>query len=82
MKLFIADSAKHLRRNLMKHGCEIGWHETYAFADGERGYRLKETVRRERVALIASVLPNPESLFEISAVHRLFRENGAGRRRS
>jgi len=77
MKLFIAGSAKHLRRNLIKCGCEIGRYESYAFADGERAYRLREKVRGERVALIASVLPNPESLFEISAVHRLFRENGA-----
>ena len=77
MKLFIADSAKHLRRNLIKYGCEIGRYESYAFADGERGYRLRENVRGERVVLIASVLPNPESLFEISALHRLLRENGA-----
>ena len=77
MKLFIADSAKHLRRNLTRYGCEIGRYESYAFADGERGYRLRESVRGERVGLIASVLPNPESLFEISALHHLLRENGA-----
>jgi ribose-phosphate pyrophosphokinase len=77
MKFFIADSAKHLRRNLIRFGCEIGQHESYAFADGERGYRLRENVRGKRVALLASVLPNPESLFEISALHRLIRENGA-----
>jgi ribose-phosphate pyrophosphokinase len=77
MKLFIGDSAKHLRRNLRKYGAEAGRYESYAFADGERAYRLRENVRGERVALIASVLPNPESLFEISAVHHLLRENGA-----
>ncbi len=77
MKLFIAGSAKHLGRNFAKCGCEIGQHKSYVFADGERGYRLGESVRGKRVALIASVLPNPESLFEISAVLRLFRENGA-----
>ncbi len=77
MKVFIADSAKHLTRNLTKYGCEIGRYESYMFADSELGYRLSENVRGKRVALVASVLPNPESLFEISAVHRLFRENGA-----
>jgi len=77
MKLFIADSAKHLRQNLKKCGCEIGRYESYAFADGERGYCLRGNVREESVALIASVLPNPESLFEISAVHHLLLENGA-----
>ena len=77
MKLFIADSAKHLRRNLIKHGCKIGRYETFAFADGERGYRLEESVRGKKVALLASVLPDPESLFEITAVHYLLKENAA-----
>ncbi|HVP78610.1 MAG TPA: ribose-phosphate diphosphokinase [Thermodesulfobacteriota bacterium] len=77
MKLFIGDSAKHLRQNLIRDGCKIGRYESYAFADGERGYRLRESVEGERVGLIASVLPNPESLFEISALHHLLRENGA-----
>jgi len=76
MKLFIADSAKHLRQNFKRYGCEIERYDSYAFADGERGYRLRENVRGERVVLIASVLPNPESLFEILALHRLLRENG------
>ena len=77
MKLFIADSAKHLRRNLIEYGCGIRRYESYAFADGERGYRLRENVRGEWVVLIGSVLPNPESLFEISALYQLFLENGA-----
>jgi ribose-phosphate pyrophosphokinase len=77
MRLFIADSAKHLRQKFKKCGCEIGRYESYAFADGERGYRLSENVRGERVVLVAPVLPNPTSLFEILALHRLFRENGA-----
>jgi ribose-phosphate pyrophosphokinase len=77
MKLFISDSAKHLSRRLKKYGCEIGKYDSYAFADGERGYRLRENVRRKSVALVASVLPNPESLFEIMALHRLFLENGS-----
>jgi ribose-phosphate pyrophosphokinase len=77
MKIFLADSAKHLKKTIKKYGCEAGQYESYAFADGERGYRLRETVRGESVALIASVLPNPESLFEILALHRLVCENGA-----
>jgi ribose-phosphate pyrophosphokinase len=77
MKVFIADSAKHLRQNLKKYGCEIGQYECYAFADGERGYRLRGNVRGKSVALIASVLPNPDSLFEILALHRLVVENGS-----
>jgi len=77
IQLFFADSAKHLRRNFRKFGCKIGQVESYAFTDGERGYRLRGSVRGERVALIASVLPNPDSFFEILALHRLLQENGA-----
>jgi ribose-phosphate pyrophosphokinase len=77
MKLFLADSARHLEGNIRKHGFEIGRYESYVFADGERGYRLTESVRRESVVLIASVLPDPGSLFEILAFHRLVSENGA-----
>jgi ribose-phosphate pyrophosphokinase len=77
MKLFLAETAKHLRRNLKKYGCETAQYESYGFADGERGYRLKESVRGESVVLIASILPNPGSLFEIMVLHHLALENGA-----
>lgn len=77
MKLFIAESAKHLARNVKKYGFEIGRHESYVFADGERGYRLKEDIGEQSVVFIGSVIPNPESLFEILAFHRLARDNGA-----
>jgi ribose-phosphate pyrophosphokinase len=78
MKLFFADSAKHLKQNLKKIGCDIGQYESYVFADGERGYRLRENVRGKWVTIVASILPNPGSLFEITALHRLALENGAG----
>ncbi len=77
MKLFLADSAKHLARNIKKYGFEIGHYESYAFADGERGYRLRQDIRGESVVFIGSILPNPESLFEILAFHRLASDNGA-----
>jgi ribose-phosphate pyrophosphokinase len=77
MKLLLADSAKHLRQKLRKFRCKIEQYDSYTFADGERGFRLKENVRGESVALIASILPNPESLFEIMALHHLVNENGA-----
>ena len=77
MKLFVADSANHLKKNLKKYGCEIAKYESYAFADGEHGYRLKENVRGKSVAIIASILPNPGSLFEIMVLHHLALENGA-----
>jgi ribose-phosphate pyrophosphokinase len=77
MKLLLAETAKHLRRNLKKYGCEIVPYESYGYADGERGYHLKDSVRGESVVLIASLLPNPGSLFEIMALHHLSLENGA-----
>lgn len=77
MKLFLANSAKHLKQNLEKCRRKIGRQESYAFADGERGYRLKENVKGKSIVIIASILPNPESLFELMALHRLVVENGA-----
>ncbi len=77
MKLFLTPSTEHLRRPLRKLACNIGRYESYTFADGERGYRLKEKVNKESVAIIASVLPDPGSLFELMALHRLIVENGA-----
>ena len=77
MELFLADSARHLFRSIRKYGFKIGRYESYAFADGERGYRLREDVRGKSDVLIASVLPDPESLFEILAFHHLACENGA-----
>ena len=77
MKLFIAGSGKHLRQNFKKYGCKIGRYESYTFADGESAYRLRENVRGERIVLMASVLPNPTSFFEVLALHRLLLENHA-----
>jgi len=79
MKLFLAHSAEHLRRFLEKHEVPIARHDRFSFADQERGYRLRERVRGKRAAIIACVLPDPESLFELLALHRVIRENGATR---
>jgi len=77
MKLFLTHSTQHLRSFFKKRGCEIGRYESYTFADGERGYRLKEEVNGESVTIVASILPDPESLFELMALHHLIMENGA-----
>ena len=77
MKVFLTHSTQHLRRSLEKRSCEIGQVEFYAFSDGERGYRLKESVKRKSVAIISSILPDPESFFELLALHQLILENRA-----
>ena len=77
MKYYLTDSTAHLRSSLVRHGCAIGRYEVSAFADRERRYLLKEEVTGQSVAIIASVLPAPESLFDLLALHRLLRENGA-----
>jgi ribose-phosphate pyrophosphokinase len=77
MKSFLTDSTTHLRSSLRRHGCAIGQYKSSAFADRERGYLLKENVQGKSIAIIASVLPAPESLFDLLALHRLLLENGA-----
>jgi ribose-phosphate pyrophosphokinase len=79
MKLFLTASTNHLKRSLLKHGCDIGRHESYFFADRERSYCLKENVEGKRSAIVASILPAPESLFELLALYRILRDNGAAR---
>jgi len=77
--LFLTPSTAHLHHALANSGFPVGRYETYAFADGERGYRLIEGVSRKSVAIVASILPNAESLFELLALNRLVRENGAAK---
>ncbi len=77
LKLFLAESAKHPGKNLRRHGYNVSRYESHLFSDGERGYRLEENVRGESVAVIASILPDPGSLFEALALLRLAAENGA-----
>lgn len=77
MIFFLSSSAEHLRRSFVRHGCDLGLFESYAFADGERGYRLKVNVKGKSVAIVASILPDPESLFELMALNHLVWENGA-----
>ncbi len=77
MKLFLTDSVYHLKRSFKKHGFDVGRVESYAFADGECGYRIGDTVEGERVGIIGSILPGPQSLFDLMALHHLACENGA-----
>jgi ribose-phosphate pyrophosphokinase len=77
MNYYLTGSTEHLRSSLLKHGCAIGRYEVSSFADRERRYRLKGEVTGQSVAIVASVLPAPESLFDLLALYRLLKENGA-----
>lgn len=77
MKIFSTPSSQHLRRSLKTLGFKVGRTEIYAFADGEHGYRLRDKVEGEPVGVVGSILPDPQSLFDLMALHHLVRENGA-----
>ena len=77
MKAFLTESTRHLRPSLIRQGWTTGRYECNFFADGERLYLLRQEVAGQTLAIIASVLPAPESLFDLLALHRLLRENGA-----
>jgi ribose-phosphate pyrophosphokinase len=77
MKWFLTPSTVHLRDALVARGAALGGYETVRFADGERSYRLTEDVRGQAVTLIASVTPDPISLFDLLALFRLLGENGS-----
>jgi len=77
MKIFLTRFASHLQRPLRKHGLSLGKTELYTFADGELGYRLKDDVEGESIGVVGSILPNPQSLFDLMALHHLVGENRA-----
>jgi ribose-phosphate pyrophosphokinase len=77
VKWFLAPSTAHLRDALVARGEALGGYETIRFADGERGYRLTEDVDRQAVALLASVTPDPASLFDLLALFRVLVDNGS-----
>jgi ribose-phosphate pyrophosphokinase len=77
MKWFLTSSTAHLRNVLIGRGAALGGYETIPFADGERGYRLTEDVKGLAVTLLASVTPDPASLFELLALFRLLGDNGS-----
>ena len=71
MRLFLTGSTRHLFRAITKSRHDIGRYDSYTFADGERGYRLTEQVRGWKVGVIGSVLPQPDSLFELLSLFHL-----------
>jgi len=77
MKWFLTPSTVHLRDSLVERGAALGGWETVRFSDGERGYRLTEDVNGQAVTLLASVTPDPASLFDLLALFRLLGENGS-----
>ena len=77
MNLFLTSSVSHLQKSFKRHGFDLGRVESYAFADGECGYRLGKSVEGEPVGLIGSILPGPQSFFDLMALHHIIRENGA-----
>jgi len=77
MRLFLTGSTQHLYRAITKSRHDIGRYDSYTFADGERGYRLTGEAKGRKVAIIGSVLPQPDSLFELLSLLHLVRENGA-----
>jgi len=79
MRAFITPSADHLRARLSASSVQIGDWEPHRFADGERGYRLSETVTGQSVAVVGSVTSDPGSLFDLIALTRLLAENGSQR---
>ena len=77
MKWFLTSSTAHLRDALVGHGEALGGYETVRFSDGEHGYRLTEDVNGQPVTLLASVTPDPASLFDLLALFRLLGDNGS-----
>lgn len=77
MRVFLTPSTEHLRRCLRTLPLRLGKYERYFFSDGEMGYRLQGALKNLNVGIVASVLPEPDSLFELLCLYHLARENRA-----
>lgn len=75
MICFLTESTRHLEPLLQKTGTEIEQVVRKRFSDGEIFLYLKEQLAGQSAALLASVLPDPNSLFELLAVFHLLRTN-------
>ncbi len=72
---FLTQSVQHLRALYVNRQAGVGTIQVSMAAGGEWDVRLAEDIRRKPVALVASVLPDPSSLFDLLASFRVLREN-------
>ena len=79
MTYFLNESTHHLRRLFVSRGAALGSYQAFQFADGEYGFRLSEEVRRQPATVVASVLPDPGSLFDLLALFRVLHDNRSRR---
>lgn len=75
MKYFLTASTRHLEPILRKNKAEIEQISCSRFSDNELSFQLKERMKGQSVTILASVLPNPNSLFELLAIAHLLRTN-------
>lgn len=76
MKYFLTNSTTYLKPPLLRNGIKISPIVFSKYICGERTYKLSEKVAGQEATLIASVLPEPESLFELLAAVELLKTNG------
>jgi len=79
MTYFLNESSHHLRKLFLNRGAAVGAYQAFQLEDGEFGYRLTEDVRRQPAAIVASVLAEPSSLFDVLALFRVLRDNRSQR---
>jgi ribose-phosphate pyrophosphokinase len=79
MTYFLNESTHHLRRLYLNRGAAVGSYQALQFGDGEFGYRLSEDMRRQSATVVASILPDPSSLFDLLALFRVLHDNRAQR---
>jgi len=77
MKYFLTKSTNYLLRNLNQKKIKIEKIDYTEFADGERSYKLARGLDDETATLIGSIMPNPDSFFELLAIANLLKTNGA-----
>ncbi|OGL95160.1 hypothetical protein A2348_02450 [Candidatus Uhrbacteria bacterium RIFOXYB12_FULL_58_10] len=72
---FLARSTKHLRPLFVNRQAGVGAFDIDSSPEREWNIRINEDVKRKQVTLVGSILPDPNSLFEILTAFRVLREN-------
>ncbi|MBU0531746.1 MAG: ribose-phosphate diphosphokinase [Candidatus Uhrbacteria bacterium] len=80
MIIFLNDTAKHLQTNLNRRPLRTGKYKIGHYADGAPWYRLETDIKRQNVAVVASLTQDVACLIDLLALHRLCKEGKAGDR--
>ncbi len=77
MFIFTNQTTAHLKPLLRARLLKTGRYTKEKFKDKQRWYSLLTKVKRQNTAVVASILPDPETFLDLISLHRLLKEERA-----